>query len=190
MKKLFLDFVFWKSPGKTHFHSVDCSISVHSVLRTPCTEKEQSTPWKWFYLTFSRKLHKKLLLRHFLQYTKPPSKGRPQPSAFLNPGFYFLFFLLQPRDLILPSGKRFSYDITEGWTTITLPGGATKIGIMVQSGLLGLQKILLDLPGLSEPWLTYWKDGYKLVQVKWPYFKNIAGLKSDSHFLCLSLIHI
>ena len=61
MKKLFLDFVFWKSPGKTHFHSVDCSISVHSVLRTPCTEKEQSTPWKWFYLTFSRKLHKKLL---------------------------------------------------------------------------------------------------------------------------------
>ena len=61
MKKLFLDSVFWKSPGKTHFHSVDCSISVHSVLRTPCTEKEQSTPWKWFYLTFSRKLHKKLL---------------------------------------------------------------------------------------------------------------------------------
>ena len=73
--------------------------------------------------------------------------------------------MLQPRDLILPSGKRFSYDITEGWTTITLPGGATKIGIMVQSGLLGLQKILLDLPGLSEPWLTYWKDGYELVQV-------------------------
>ena len=68
MKKLFLDSVFWKSPGKTHFHSVDCSISVHSVLRTPCTEKEQSTPWKWFYLTFSRKLHKKLLFprSHFL----------------------------------------------------------------------------------------------------------------------------
>ena len=65
MKKLFLDFVFWKSPGKTHFHSVDCSISVHSVLRTPCTEKEQSTPWKWFYLTFSRKLHKKLLFLYF-----------------------------------------------------------------------------------------------------------------------------
>ena len=67
MKKLFLDFVFWKSPGKTHFHSVDCSISVHSVLRTPCTEKEQSTPWKWFYLTFSRKLHKKLLFPFYVR---------------------------------------------------------------------------------------------------------------------------
>ena len=63
MKKLFLDSVFWKSPGKTHFHSEDCSISVHSTpLRSaPCSEKEQSSPWKWFYLTFSRKLHKKLL---------------------------------------------------------------------------------------------------------------------------------
>ena len=63
MKKLFLDSVFWKSPGKTHFHSEDCSISVHSTLlrSAPCSEKEQSSPWKWFYLTFSRKLHKKLL---------------------------------------------------------------------------------------------------------------------------------
>ena len=78
MKKLFLDFVFWKSPGKTHFHSVDCSISVHSVLRTPCTEKEQSTPWKWFYLTFSRKLHKKLLFLRELREVAPEMELFPE----------------------------------------------------------------------------------------------------------------
>ena len=82
---------------------------------------------------------------------------------------------MQPRDLILPSGRRFSYDIPtttsqEGGstTTITLPGGTTQIKITIQTGILGLQKIFLDLPGLSEPWVTYWQEGKRLVHVKPP----------------------
>ena len=82
---------------------------------------------------------------------------------------------MQPRDLILPSGRRFSYDIPtttsqEGGstTTITLPGGTTQIKITIQTGILGLQKIFLDLPGLSEPWVTYWQEGKRLVHTKPP----------------------
>ena len=81
---------------------------------------------------------------------------------------------MQPRDLILPSGRRFSYDIPttsqEGGstTTISLPGGTTQIKITIQTGILGLQKIFLDLPGLSEPWVTYWQEGKRLVHVKPP----------------------
>ena len=82
---------------------------------------------------------------------------------------------MQPRDLILPSGRRFSYDIPtttsqEGGstTTITLPGGTTQIKITIQTGILGLQKIFLDLPGLSEPWVTYWQEGKRLVHTRPP----------------------
>ena len=109
MKKLFLDFVFWKSPGKTHFHSVDCSISVHSVLRTPCTEKEQSTPWKWFYLTFSRKLHKKLLFHPTLWLFPLPWRLFQAPSGWVLKRFvgqekiaFFSQVILDKQNCILP----------------------------------------------------------------------------------------
>ena len=79
----------------------------------------------------------------------------------------------QPRDLILPSGKRFSFDYDNtGLTSIRLPGGGggsnNLMTISVQSGLLGVRKVYLSLPGLSEPFVTYWKDESTLLQIRTP----------------------
>ncbi len=73
--------------------------------------------------------------------------------------------LLQPRDLILPSGKRFSFEYDHtGLATIRLPGGSGLIGISTQAGMLGVEKIILRLPGLTEPFITYWAAGTNLLQ--------------------------
>ena len=46
MKKLFRDFVFWKSPGKTHFHS-----GKRTILSTPCLfQKTQKCPFPLYHV--------------------------------------------------------------------------------------------------------------------------------------------
>ena len=40
--------------------------------------------------------------------------------------------------------------------------------ISVQSGLLGVRKVYLSVPGLSEPFVTYWQDEATLLQIRTP----------------------
>ena len=80
-----------------------------------------------------------------------------------------ILFNLQPREVVLPSGKRFSfdYDNNGGLSTIRLPGGNSMMRISLQSGILGVSKVYLSLPGLSDPYVTYWHQD-KLLQVRTP----------------------
>ena len=91
-----------------------------------------------------------------------------------NKTFYCIFD--QPRDVILPSGRRcsYEYDASERLNKIRLPGNAGLISVETQTGFFGRVRSALKLPGISEPYVTFWSGNGQLLQVRPPGLVGIS----------------
>jgi len=86
-----------------------------------------------------------------------------------------LSFTFQPRDIILPSGRRYSYeyDYAGGLSRIKLPGNAGSFTAELQTGLLGRVKLVQKMPGFNDPHVTYWTGDGKLLQIRFVAQKSV-----------------
>ena len=109
------------------------------------------------------------LLRLYVDHRIGDQQGKKFSISLTSKMAIFYRFHFQPREVVLPSGKRFSfdYDSVGGLSTIRLPGGHL-ISLSLQSGMLGVSKLYLSLPGLTEPYVTYWQNKGQLLQVRTP----------------------
>ena len=100
------------------------------------------------------------------------SSNRPKLTLFPN---------FQPRDVILPSGRRFSFELdgNDGLTKIKLPGNGGSFSVELQTGFFGKVRLTLKLPGFSEPYVTYWSGDGRLLQVRPPGLAGIMVFRYD-----------
>lgn len=84
---------------------------------------------------------------------------------------------MQPRDIILPSGRRYSYeyDNSEGLAKIKLPANGGIISVELQTGFFGKVRFSHKLPGFNEPHVTYWSGDGRLLQVR-PPVPGVGGI--------------